>query len=62
VASPRRTRGKESRDNVVAELRACEGIATSHEIPPDAIARELKVSDKEVNKAILAKTYADYIK
>lgn len=35
-------------------------LATSHEIPPDSIARELNLSTAEVDRAIIAATYEAY--
>jgi hypothetical protein len=37
-------------------------IANDHSITPDVIARNLSLSEKEVNRAILARTYDDYLK
>lgn len=36
-------------------------IATSHDVPQDVIAQEMHLEEPEVQKAILSKTYADYL-
>ena len=36
-------------------------VATHHELPPDAIARNLGLTQKEVNRAVLARNYDEYV-